>query len=155
MTNRWGDRVLGWLLSAGIHVVLLLGTALVFIDQLVAYDVDITGYSFGVADPTPKLDPVVHRDVFDRKGVAPEDGDPFKPDETEPTFFPGSAELEAPESKDIVGSKDIFAHDSERRGQTVPSALAVFSERAQRAAAGRYNFLQSPSRGGCPIRKLY
>ena len=78
MTNRWADAATDWLLSAGIHLVLLLGAALVFIEQLVAFDVEIASYVCGVAVPTPRLDPELHRDVFDRRGSALKDGDPFK-----------------------------------------------------------------------------
>jgi len=55
--DRWFSNTPWWLLSAGIHAVLLLGAALIYVERLYAVDVTVVRLAPGVVRP-PLLDPV-------------------------------------------------------------------------------------------------
>jgi hypothetical protein len=146
MTTRWGDRVLVWTLSAGIHLVLLLGAALVFIEQLLAVDVDVSCTVCGVRDATPRVAPEGRRDLLERKGVDSELGQPFdaagepaSSSESVDSFFPGSG--------------DIFAYPYRASGQAAPTPLAGSAERPQRSSEAHTRILGLRREGGNPQRR--
>ena len=145
MTNRWGDRALGWTLSAGIHLVLILGAALVFIEQLLAVDVEPDCTVCGVHDPMSRIAPDGRRDLLERTGVDSELGQPFD----------AAGELasssEALESL-LPGSGDIFAYPYRASGQAAPSPLAGSAERPQRSSEARTRILGLRREGGNPRR---
>jgi hypothetical protein len=132
MAMRWGDRALGLLLSAGIHLVLLLGTALVFIEQLIAIDTDILICRFPAPRIIVPLD--MPRDVCERKGPPSGDGQRFDPFD-EATFSPGSTETWLP------GSDIIPIDDGPLHGSSASSPLAVSLDRSRRNDETRFRFL--------------
>jgi hypothetical protein len=77
--EKWLDAAMGWLVSIGIHAVILLAGALVIIEQLVAYDSTYgSGIACGLREPSVVLDRVeMPRDVFERRGPTPEE--PLRP----------------------------------------------------------------------------
>jgi hypothetical protein len=132
MTKRWGDTALGLLVSAGIHLVLLLGTALVFIEQLIALDTDVIICRF----PAPRIivPSDLPRDLFERKGPPSGDGQRFDPID-DATFLPGPPETWLP------GSDIIPIDDGPLHGSSAPSPLAASLDRSRRNDETRFRFL--------------
>jgi hypothetical protein len=142
MTKRWSDTALGLLLSAGIHLVLLLGTALVFIEQLIAVDDDVIICGFPAARSCLPMD--VSRDLIERKGTPSGEGERFDPSE-ESTFSPGSTEPWLPGS-DIIPIGDV----SGRRSSTL-SSMTVSCVRWSSEDRGR--ILKARGLGNCELPK--
>jgi hypothetical protein len=87
-----------WLVSAGIHAVLLLGASLYAIDKLVDRE-DNEVAVVVAAKNTPVInEPEVRRDVFSRKGI-PKD-EPSQPTDEPAIFFPEARESDHNESAD-------------------------------------------------------
>jgi hypothetical protein len=133
MKTRWTDAALGWMFSAGVHIVLLLGTALVFMEQLVAFDDDVT-IICGFPAPKPVVPSDVPRDLVERKGTPSGEGQRFDPFE-ESTFSPGATEPWLPGS-DIIPIDD----DSGRRSST-PFPLAMSADHSRRSSEVRSRML--------------
>jgi hypothetical protein len=146
MKNRCADATLVWLLSAGIHVALLLGTALVFVEQLLATDNDATIICAFPGQP-PRIDPDLARDVFEHKGVASKEGQRFDPFD-ESTFSPDSRETWLP-GLDLIPTDDAPTHRS-----SLPSTLAISEKRLRRASEDRSSVLRPRLHGGCPITRV-
>jgi hypothetical protein len=69
------DAAMGWILSIGLHAVALLGGALVIIEQLIPYDSTYgDGLACALRDQPVVIDRMdVPRDIFERKGLSPEE----------------------------------------------------------------------------------
>jgi hypothetical protein len=142
MKNRWTDATLVWLLSAGIHVVLLLGTALVFIEQLLAIDNDAT-IICALPDQPPRIDPDLPRDVFAHKGAASKEGQRFDAFD-ESTFSPDSGETWLP-------GLDLIPMDTAPTPPTLlPSARAISERPPRRSSEDRSRILRPRPPGGKP-----
>ena len=141
MKTRWTDAALGWMFSAGVHVVLLLGTALVFMEQLVAFDDDVTIIcGFPAPKPIDYFD--VPRDLIERKGIPSGEGQRFDPFD-ESTFSPGATEPWIP------GSDIIPIHDDTGRRSNAPTTLAISAKRLQRNSEDRGRILKPTGLGYC------
>jgi hypothetical protein len=140
MTNRWGDRAMGWLLSMGIHVTLLLGTALVFIERLIAVDDD--GIVCRLPAPRNIVPVDVTRDLVERKGTPSGEGERFDPFE-ESTFSPGATEPW------LSGSDIIPIDDASGRRSSTPSTFTTSGERLQRNSEHRGRILKPGGMGSC------
>src|SRR5262245_60509837 len=76
-----------WLLSAGLHVVLLLATTLIYVDRMMSIDEGET-----IVSVAPKAATIINeierpRDDFERKGIPKDDGASAPSDEPA-IFFP-------------------------------------------------------------------
>src|SRR5258706_9904837 len=79
-----------WLISAGIHIVLLLGATLVVVDRMIQIEDGET-----VVSVAPKTSTIINeverpRDVFERKGIPKDDNS--QPTEEPAIFFPEAKE---------------------------------------------------------------
>ena len=92
----WLSNAPWWLLSAGAHVVLLLGAALVYVERSMA--VDDAAISVLVSAARPSMEIERTADLFDRKG-APKD-DAGAPLDQPAIFFPEAKEGDRNESAD-------------------------------------------------------
>jgi hypothetical protein len=90
--ERWLDAAMGWILSVGLHLVALLGAALMIIEQLLPDDSTYgNGLACALRDQPIVIDRMdMPRDIFDRKGLSPEDPLPPVRDEDLWQFPPGS-----------------------------------------------------------------
>ncbi|HVR85325.1 MAG TPA: prenyltransferase/squalene oxidase repeat-containing protein, partial [Planctomycetota bacterium] len=98
-TAGWFSNAPWWMVSVGIHAVLILGATLVAIENLIAVDGGET-----LVQVTRAAAPVIQelerpRDVFDRKGL-PKDEPTTAPTEEPAIFFPEAKESDHNESAD-------------------------------------------------------
>jgi hypothetical protein len=98
-TGGWLSNAPWWMMSVGIHAVLILGATLVAIEKLIAVDegaveVVVSNRSVEVVNEIPRP-----RDVFERKGLPKDDQVAF-PTEDPALFFPEAKESDHNESAD-------------------------------------------------------
>jgi len=101
-----GSLVLGllrnapwWLLSVGLHAVLVLGAALIYVERLVEVDEGAVEVLLTTRPAGPLADIERPRDVFERKGIPKDDASPSPTDEPA-IFFPEAKESDHNESAD-------------------------------------------------------
>src|SRR5262245_59407713 len=102
----WFSNAPWWLVSAGLHAVLILGATLVAIERLVAIDdgevsVMVTSARTPVIEEIPRP-----RDLFERKGI-PKDDQVSQPTEEPAIFFPEAKESDHNESADNEDYKQM------------------------------------------------
>jgi hypothetical protein len=96
--ESWMAHSPWWLISAGIHAVLLLGASLYAIDRLVPLEDNEVAVVVAAKSSTVIDEPVRPRDVFERKGI-PKD-EPSQPTDEPAIFFPEAKESDHNESAD-------------------------------------------------------
>src|SRR5579862_6235833 len=95
----WFSNAPWWLVSAGLHAVLILGATLVAIEQLAAIESE-GPVVFVTGSAAPKIPEVVReRDIFERHGLPSEDKTPARNDEPI-IFFPEAEKSDHNESAD-------------------------------------------------------
>ena len=87
-----------WLVSAGIHAVLLLGASLYAIDKIIDREDNEVAVVIAPKSAPVMNEPEVKRDVFNRKGI-PKD-EPSQPTDEPAIFFPEAKESDHNESAD-------------------------------------------------------
>src|SRR5262245_4849121 len=97
-SGGWLSNAPWWLVSAGLHVVILLSATLVYVERLMAIDegemvVAVTPPSAAVVNEIERP-----RDVFERKGIPKDDGNTAPPTEEPAIFFPEAKESDHNES---------------------------------------------------------
>jgi len=95
--ESWMANSPWWLVSAGIHAVLLLGASLYAIDRLVPVD-EVVNVIVSGGHTAPVVEPERPRDIFERKGL-PKD-EPSVPTDQPAIFFPGAKLSDHNESAD-------------------------------------------------------
>src|SRR5258706_7045133 len=95
----WLSNAPWWLVSAGIHAVLILGATLVAIEKLIAIDDGEVAVVVSAPRQTPIAEVERPRDVFTRAGI-PKDDQVSSPTEEPAIFFPEAKESDHNESKD-------------------------------------------------------
>ncbi|HZE97395.1 MAG TPA: prenyltransferase/squalene oxidase repeat-containing protein, partial [Planctomycetota bacterium] len=88
-----------WLISAGFHAVLILGTALVYVERLVEVDEGAVEVVLAARAGGPVAELERPRDVFERKGIPKDDAAASLSDEPA-IFFPEAKESDHNESAD-------------------------------------------------------
>src|SRR5437773_11128013 len=88
-SGGWFSNAPWWLVSAGIHAVLILGATLVALERYIT--VDAGELSVIVSASNPKTIPEIERprDVFERRGI-PKDDQASTPTEEPAIFFPNA-----------------------------------------------------------------
>ncbi len=108
----WLSNAPWWLISAGLHIVLLLAAALVVVDTLVQADEGEVMVVVG-AKPTSVINEIERpRDVFERKGI-PKDEGAQQPTEEPAIFFPEAKESDHNESADNEDYKQMKGDSKE------------------------------------------
>src|SRR5579862_9495430 len=88
-----------WLISFGLHAVLVLGAALIYVERLVAVDEGAVEVVLTTQAAGPVAEIERPRDVFERKGIPKDDAAPSAAEEPA-IFFPEAKESDHNESAD-------------------------------------------------------
>jgi len=144
--TTWISNAPWWLISAGIHVVLLLGATLFTIERLMAID---EGEVLLAVTPPPKS--VINelerpRDVFERKGI-PKDDNVAQPTEEPAIFFPEAKESDHNESADNEDYKQMKG-DSKDFLSYIPGEAGGFRGRQAGKTPGVYDTMGVGGGGG-------
>jgi hypothetical protein len=105
-SQGWFANSPWWLISAGIHAVLLLGASLYAIDKFVPVDDNQVAVVVAAKPATIINEPERPRDVFERKGI-PKDDQVSSPTEEPAIFFPDAKESDHNESADDEDTRQM------------------------------------------------
>jgi hypothetical protein len=134
-----------WLISMGLHAVILLATALVYVERLMAIEQEEI-VCFRQTPPPPVVDPPPTRDDFTRKGL-PLDDDKTNPPSQEPViFFPQAIDGDHIETDDQEQWHKAKG-DSEKFLSYLPGEAGGIRGRQAGNHAGVYDTL-GPGPGG-------
>ncbi|HEV3026339.1 MAG TPA: hypothetical protein VG457_02145, partial [Planctomycetota bacterium] len=139
-----------WLISAGLHAVLILGAALVYVERMVAVDEGAVEVLLTSRATGPVAEIERPRDVFERKGIPKDDA--AAPATDEPAiFFPEAKESDHNESADNEDYRQMKG-DSKNFLAYTPGEAGGFRGRQVGRTAGVNDAMGVGSGGGASGR---
>jgi hypothetical protein len=135
-----------WLISAGLHAVILLGTALVYVERLMAVEAS----EIQVVSRAPRefiKEPENIRDITSQKGLPLDDGKDFAPS-TDPVIFYPDAEIGDHNVSDDHEMYDKMKGDSENFLSYIKGQAGGFRGRQVGTTPGVYDTMGVGSGGG-------
>jgi hypothetical protein len=142
----WLGNAPWWLISAGLHAVLLLGAALVYVERTLAVDEGTVEVLIGPRSNSEIAQIERPRDVFERKGIPKDDPSPSATDEAA-IFFPEARLSDHNESADEEDYRQMKG-DSKDFLSYVAGEAGGFRGRQAGKSPGVYDTMGVGSGGG-------